>query len=129
MHTHIQPHKEAIEIGDALFAGKLEPRIFELLPALLLKKPSFFKDIKTIPNDLKIIINDIRRGVSTREFRGIPREKYMYWLNFIGHEDKKPTLLKSFRFSQNDLEILRYLKSKYSDSEIGIIRRGIMSLM
>ncbi len=34
------PQRGAIRVADALWAGEVEPRILELLPALLIKKPS-----------------------------------------------------------------------------------------
>ena len=51
-NEQVIPHRAAIELADALWAGEFEPRIFELLPALLIEKPSSFKKRAALPGDL-----------------------------------------------------------------------------
>ena len=129
MHTHIEPYPQKITLDDALWSGDIEPRILELIPAILLKKPGFFKEPLRVPKDLELILKDIRHGRAPQPFRSVPAEKYMPWLLFVGHKDKWPTVLKSFRFNQEDIESLHRLKNKYNESEIAVIRRAIRNLI
>ena len=117
-----------LKLDDALWAGEtIEPRILELIPAIMLKKPIFFK-YKTIPDDLKKILLDIKKNKATDEFRGIPVKKYIEWIEHIGHKNKSTSLLKTFRFSKNDVILLNKLKSKLNLSEIDILRLGLQKL-
>lgn len=52
-----------------------------------------------MPDDLKKLIQDIRKANNTSDFRNIPATIYMQWIDRIGHK-KKPSLLKTFRFNQ-----------------------------
>jgi hypothetical protein len=79
-----KPYRRAIRVADALWAGELEPRILELLPALLIKKPSFFEDRSKLPHDLAQVVRSLRRAEVPTEFRGIPGADLARWLPRIG---------------------------------------------
>lgn len=80
-HSKIQPRRHVITIDEALRAGALEPRILELLPAILIVVPKALKFSEdAIPDDLKTIVQDIRKRRAEKNFRGIPPDKYLHWL-------------------------------------------------
>ncbi len=81
-HNKISPHRHVVTLRDALEAGKLEPRILELLPAILVVLPRALKfSPKEIPDDLANILKCIRARKSSDEFRGIPPQVYLHWLD------------------------------------------------
>ncbi len=126
--TNIVPYEGDVHIEDALWAGAIEPRIFELLPAIVLKKPAMFLCDDELPSDLREVTHAIRRGVATEAFRGVPAPKYLAWVERIGHRGKSPTLLKSFRLQQQDLTLLRALKDALGTSEVDVVRRALRAL-
>ena len=118
------PTRGKITVKDCLWAGEFEPRILELLPALVLKRPGIFSDMDQLPDDLQEVIKALRKGEAVEDFREIPVASYRYWLAKVGQRGKEPTLLKSFRFSQEDLRCLRDL-SKLGYSETTAVRMGL----
>ena len=117
-----------VDIRDLLWTGELEPIAYELLPAIVLKKPGLFAGLDRIPDDLDEVVRAIRRGEATAPFRGIPASDYLPWVVKIGHKGKHPTLLKSFRMTQEDIALLRELKAKLGTSETDVIRRALRVL-
>ncbi|MFH1223123.1 MAG: hypothetical protein V1647_02120 [Pseudomonadota bacterium] len=119
-----KPYAGKVTLEEALWAGQYEPRILELIPSIVLKKPNFF-EIKQIPEDLNQIIWDIKKGVAQKDFRGVPYQKYLYWLDKVGHKGKQPSLLKTYRFSTRDVLLLNKIKQYTELPEIEIIRLGL----
>ena len=81
-HNTITPHRHHPHLKDVLKAGELEPRILELLPAVMTLMPEALQFAKgDIPRDLAQVIKDIQtRSEVTKPFRGIPAKKYCHWL-------------------------------------------------
>ena len=80
-HNTILPHRYHPDLGAVLKAGELEPRILELLPAVLILLPEAVQLRKRdIPNDLAAVIDDIQNRRECKPFRGIPPQKYCHWL-------------------------------------------------
>ena len=125
VHNRVAPYRGLVTVEDALWAGDLEPRIFELLPAVLLKKPKLFTRTGPLPQDLAKVLNDLRRGTATQEFRGISAKNYSTWVKRVGRAGKNPSLLKTFRFAEEDLLKLDVLRKLTGDSETDIIRKGM----
>lgn len=126
--AEVEAYRGKIALEDALWAGTLEPRIYELLPAIVIKKPGFFDGAGDLPEDLAAVVRAIRRGRATEEFRGIPARDYLAWVPRVGHRNKQPTLAKTFRFRQQDVELLRRLADALGASEPDVIIRGLRSL-
>lgn len=124
----IPKYSGKLTISDCIWAGIYEPRILELLPALVIKKPSLFKDLETCPDDLEQIIKDIKNGQAKNEYHGIPAKNYIRWLPLVGHKGKEASILKSFRFSSNDCRILNFLIAN-GYSEVGAVREGLRLLV
>jgi len=72
-----------ITLAETLKAAELEPRIYEMLPAILVCIPEIFEalDPYSFPDDLNQLLEDIKLRRPLGTFRGIPAEKYMHWMN------------------------------------------------
>ena len=125
--AHIRPFSGKLSLKEYVWAGQFEPRIFELLPALVIKKPSLFEDIKQCPKDLEELVKDIKAGQATKPYHGILPQSYLRWISHIGHRRKEPSMLKAFRFSATDSEVLRSITSQ-GYTEIGAVREGLRLL-
>ena len=68
----VPDNRNPVAVDDALWAGRLEPRVLELLPALIVKKPSLFAATTELPKDLSDTVRKLRRNEMPDEFRGIP---------------------------------------------------------
>lgn len=124
----VKAHRERIEIADALWAGELEPRVIELLPAIILKRPSIFVGVRDLPADLDAVVRTLRRDETPSDFRGIPGEEVRRWVPRVGRKDKLPSQLKAFRFGASDLRLLRQLASDLEISETEVLRRGLRAV-
>ncbi len=122
------PHRAAVSVTDALWAGELEPRILELLPALLFKKPAFFADKAALPEDLANVVRALRRGEVPAEFRGIPGADLARWLPRLGRSGTVPSRLRSFRFSADDSRLLVQLSRELGTTEVAVLRRALREL-
>lgn len=125
----IRANTEPLGVADVLWAGEIEPRLLELLPALIVKRPSMFEDLAETPEDLGVVVRRLRRNLEPPDFRGIPGRDIYRWLPKVGRKQKVPARLKSFRFKPEDLELLRHLSERLDLSETEIVRRGLRELV
>jgi hypothetical protein len=121
-------HREPIAVEDALWAGKFEPRILELLPALIVKKPSLFELPGELPEDLSEVVRRLRRNETPDTFRGIPGQDIAKWLPQVGHRGKKPSRLKCFRLTEEDLRLLEELSRERDLTETDTVRHALRAL-
>ena len=124
----VKPFSGRLAIEEVLFAGELEPRLLELLPALVVKRPGLFKERSALPEDLESVVADLRRDRVPEAFRGIPGADLHRWLTRVGRRGKVPALLKSFRFTPEDLRLLEHLAQQLGLSQTDVIRRGLRAL-
>ena len=127
-HTEILPSKNFVTLSDALWAGEIEPRIYELLPAIVLKRPKLFIQIEKPPEDLRKILVDIRNREANQPFRGIPPKDYLKWIPRIGQRNKTPTVSRTFRLQGSDLDKIKKIRKKLGVTEIEVIRQGLTAL-
>jgi hypothetical protein len=128
-NANIEPQKGPVALGDVLWAGKLEPRLLELLPAVIIKKPSLIQfDDRAVPRDLDEVLDHLRRNETPPEFRGIPGAKLQEWMPRIGHKGKLPTQLKAFRFRKEDIDLLEELAIERGITETDVVRAGLRVL-
>jgi hypothetical protein len=120
--------RQPISVSDTLWAGEVEPRLIELLPAVIVKKPSLFVDVKSLPRDVDEVVRAIRRNEMPPPLRGIPGADLMRWVPRVGHRGKRPSQLKSFRFMPEDLALLSELSQKLGLSETETVRQGLRRL-
>jgi hypothetical protein len=125
----VRLHSEPLRVPDVLWAGEAEPRFLELLPALLVKRPSMLVDPRDLPEDLRSVVRRLRRNLVPETFRGIPGADVYRWLPRVGHKDKFPARLKSFRLKPDDVQLLEHLSQTLGISETDVIRRGLRALV
>lgn len=127
-NTGIEPYRKPIKVEDALWAGRTEPRILELLPALIVKRPSMFLDVERLPDDLDAAVRTLRHNKEPDDFRGVSGAALRRWLPSVGHRGKLPSRLKSFRLQAEDVDLLERLSTELSLSQTDVIRRGLRHL-
>lgn len=127
-NTEVTPHREPIEVHDVLWAGRVEPRFLELLPALIIKHPALFVDTTQLPDDLALVVKALRKNQEPGDFRGIPGAALLRWLPSVGHRGKVPSRLKSFRLKADDLALLERLSQELGLSQTAVLRRGLILL-
>ena len=127
-NVDIEPKKGPVALKDVLWAGKLEPRLLEVLPAVMIKKPSLVKYDST-PPDLESVLDRLRHNETPPDFRGIPGKKLQEWIPRVGHKGKLPTQLKAFRLRQEDLALLKELAAERGLTETDVVRAGLRALV
>ncbi len=121
-------HRDRVSVADVIWAGSVEPRMLELLPALLVKRPALFVDTKALPADLASVVQALRANRVPPAFRGIPGRAIYDWLPRVGHKNLVPSRMKSFRFTASDLQLLEELKREYEVTETELVRRALRLL-
>ena len=122
----IRPHEKPVPLDDALWAGGVEPRIMELLPAVLVKKPSLLRLPRELPDDVAEVMHAIRHGKAAPSFRGVSPEQYLPWVTVVGRKGKSPSVLKSFRFRHEDvLRLSRLRENLPARSDTAVIRMAL----
>ena len=116
-----------VALKDVLWAGAVEPRLLELLPAVLVKRPALVA-AGELPEDLERVVHSLRHNEIPEAFRGIPGKKLAAWVPRVGHRGKLPTLLKSFRFHPDDVALLRRLAAAKGTSETEVVRSALRAL-
>lgn len=117
-----------IELTEALWAAEIEPRIAELLPALVVRRPALFVDVRSLPDDLARVVAALRRNEVPPDFRGLPGSKLHRWLASVGRKAEPPSRLKAFRLQSSDLELLTRLRDELGITETAVLRRGLRAL-
>jgi len=128
-NERVSLHQEALEVADVLWAGRIEPRFLELLPALLVRRPSMFADAQALPPDLAQAVRKLRRNLEPDAFRGIPGDRLRRWLSETGRKRGPLARLKSFRLKEDDLRLLKALSEELGISETEVVRRGLRALL
>lgn len=128
-NQEIAPQRRPIAVADVLWAGEVEPRLLELLPALIVKRPSMFKAVSDLPDDLARAVRRLRRNLTPDEFRGLPGADLHRWLSRVGRKDRVPARLKSFRLTPDDLSLLSALSKRLGITETAVVRRGLRALL
>lgn len=114
-------------LGDALFAAEVEPRVLELLPAVVIKLPELLP--KRLPDDLHEVVDAVARGLELPDFRGVPASRYLPWIERTGRPGRGRAVMRSFRLKPRDLERLRVLKQRLgARSETEVLRRALEAL-
>lgn len=127
-HNRIQGRRRRITLAEAIEAGREEPRVFEIIPALLLVKPGIFSKLKRDlckHCQLKKLVENFDTGKAPASWRGIPftelkkQQKNLYRLWQSRHQKTKWRALY-LRVSDEDvtrLEKLAARKGHYNKSE------------
>ncbi len=116
-----------MRVADVLWASEVEPRLLELLPALLVKKPALFTAADELPDDLDRVVRALRRHEVPESFRGIDGRAFLRWLPQVGRK-QLPSRLKTFRLRQEDLALLARLQGALGGSQTAVLRRALRAL-
>ena len=127
-NREFEQHHDALEVEHVLWAGEIEPRLLELVPALIVKRPSMFVSVRSLPPDLDQVVQSLRRDVCPPDLRGIAGPDIHRWLRRVGRRDQVPSRLKSFRFKPGDQRLLERLSKELGVSETEVIRRALRAL-
>jgi hypothetical protein len=121
-------HDAPVALDDILWAGRYEPRLLELLPAVVVKRPSILAPPVELPADLREAVCAVKAGRDHPDFRGVPGEAYARWVPHVGRKGH-PSQLRSFRLRRDDLDRLRRLKLALdAPSETEVLRMGLRVL-
>jgi len=124
-HNKVPPYRGRISLEDVFWVGEIEPRVIELLPAVLLRRPKLIEVQNAMPEDLRQLLIQLRKGISTGEFRGIPANLYSRWVGRLGRKAAPPSVLKTFRFQREDIDRLNEIKNQSGLNESEIIRLAL----
>lgn len=92
-HNAIKPFRYRVTLDEALKAGEFEPRIMELIPAIMVIMPKAFRfDLKKLPMDLAAVVKDIRDRNEGTAFRNVPVHAYRHWLTALAMDIAKRRL-------------------------------------
>lgn len=81
-HSEILPRESKVRLADLLFAAELEPRIRELLPALIAELGDLLPfHLKNVPQSLVDISRAKDEGRELPLFQNIPASRYSQWFN------------------------------------------------
>jgi len=127
-HNKVTAYRGHINLEETLWVGEVEPRILELLPAVLLRRPKLIEIHGEIPEDLRLVMVDLRKGIARTEFRGIPASSYQPWVERVGRKAAPPSVLKTFRFQSEDVARLKEIKKRTGWNETEIIRQALQKL-
>ena len=121
-------HRPILHIADVLWVGKnVEPRVFEVLPAALLRYPSRFTHLEEMPKVLVDIINAIREDKELHiTFYDIPYSKMKHWANTALPDkrtkpEKEKKQIKSFRLSKKSVKYLKEQALALGKSESAVL--------
>lgn len=121
-----------LKIEDAVWAGlNVEPRILEVLPAIVLRLEKHFDFDPKKHSELANTLEDIRQGKERgRDFLGVPYEKARHWVGFeIRDRRVKPfgekKILRTYRFKPSTLEKLKKLSAQRGQDETAMIEELI----
>lgn len=104
-HNQILPKKITANIEDMLVAAELEPRVKELLPAVLNHFSAELKaDNRKLPDNLLEVINAYNANGKLPPFDEIPARKYSQWFDapIIAHAKRKLKPRNQPRLSHKD---------------------------
>ena len=122
----IRPTRVRPTVEDALWAAEFEPRILELLPGILLRRPKLFLQTKELPIDLREVLRDLKIGKAEKDFRGVPAQKYKFWAEFCSRVKKPKLVQKNYRWSQEDMECIEKLKTLWNISnDTQVLRKAL----
>lgn len=123
----VAEYRGQVFLDDALWAAELEPRILELLPAILARRPKVFAFLK-LPAELDLVVRELRAGRARIPFRGIPAKRYERWMDLVGRTKSRPKIMRSFRLSPGEIEILERLAARRNTTQAEIIQQALSAL-
>jgi hypothetical protein len=124
----VPPTGGLVFLTDALWTAKIEPRIYEILPAILLKHPKFFAYIN-LPEDLSRVVRELRIGKPKTFYHEVSPELYERWIPFVAQNGRYPSVMRSFRFYKEDLLNLKKLQKETGLTQSAVLRTAIEKML
>lgn len=132
--SNISPRRSKIFLDDILFAAGEEPRIYSVLPAALLYKPSVISKLKRdLPRFPKIqkFCETLFTSRHSRKFFSASTEECqksaVRFRDFLCHKrSQNKSNMRTFRFSSEDLELLKTLSQKLNIGNLSAILRLLL---
>ena len=121
----IREYNGPVDLEDVLWAGKFEPRILEVLPALVATRPKYLRIYK-VPEDLNKVLAEINAGDARQTFRGVPAKDYLKWLPPSSYGAPR---LKTFRMRPSELQRLKTLRITLGVRSDAEVLRQALSLL
>lgn len=118
--SDVSPRRSKIFLDDILFSAGEEPRIYSVLPAVILYKPSVIsklkKDLPRFPKIQKFCEELFAPG-HPKKFFSAPAEECqknaVRFRDFLNHKkNQNKSTMRTFRFSKQDLELLETLSQR-----------------
>lgn len=123
----VAPTNTRVTVDDALWAGEIEPRVYELLPAILFRNPRMMLQTRALPEDLARVVMELRRGRAETTFRNVPPEKYAQWVTHVGRvKGRRPAVAKTHRFMEEDLARIEELKRRWGVDATEVLKRSLI---
>ena len=116
-----EPQKK-VSIHDLLWVGeKIEPRVLEVLPALMVHFPNVVQNRVKLPEDLAEVLSALERGTDHGpDFRGVAYAKMRFWAEYqLPDKRIKPLSQKrKLRTYRLPIGVIRALTQKAKDAKI-----------
>lgn len=124
----IRPRRGGAPIQDFYWVGEnLEPRVFECLPALAMRRPRAILAVE-FPEDLKVAVRLLKKGDTKKhEFKSIPLDKCDQWVTRFGKKKIRPKSMKTIRMGVEERRSVRMFSQKHNISETEVLRRALES--
>jgi hypothetical protein len=124
----VAPARERVKVDDVIEVGRREPRVLELLPALLAKRPGMFVSRRDLPAELAAAVERLKAGRTPQACFGISGTKLLRALRTVTKARDKGSRLKAFRLTDADREVLLELSDELALSETDVIRHALRML-
>lgn len=117
----LRPQKKRITLEEVIEAGKAEPRIYLVLPAILIHNPKIIyrvdKDLKGYPKVKELLKHIYEQKYAGKKYFGMEVKEYLqnakgYKKYLDNRRSKNKLITKTFRFSNADVEMLNSLTEK-----------------
>jgi hypothetical protein len=124
----VPPARAAVEVEDVIAVGRSEPRVLELLPALLVRRPGMFVRRSGLTPELAAAVQRLKDGRTPESCFGVSGVKLLRTLDKLGPARDRGSKLKAFRLTADDQELLLGLADSYGLSETDVIRYALRVL-
>jgi hypothetical protein len=124
----VPPSREAVRVEDVIEVGEREPRVLELLPALLVKRPGMFVSRRELSGELASAVERLKAGRVPEACFGISGTRLYRALERVTRARDKGSRLKAFRLTGADRELLLTLSDELELSETDVIRHALRVL-
>lgn len=125
VHNQLKGRRWRIQLEDMLLAGKEEPRILELLPAIVLYRPTMIWRLK---KDLKNQVPPLFTDDAPKEWMGIPietlrKQAQLVQKIMVHRQSKQHWRNINIRVTESDLERLSALAQQTGMNKSDVIRK------